>query len=185
MPANEDYWKDPEKAREKSLAYYYANREKVREKQKEYYRQNLEKRKESAKRNREKNIDYYKEKQKEYYRKNREYRLSYAKIWRESNPTYNIDRILKKYNLTRERYELFLKQQEGGCAICGDILTKLFVDHDHKCCSEKSSCGKCVRGLLCMVCNYAIGLLRDDENRILKTAEYLKKYNQLAKETVI
>lgn len=31
------------------------------------------------------------------------------------------------------------------------------VDHDHRCCGEGNSCGRCVRGMLCPGCNMAIG----------------------------
>ena len=32
-----------------------------------------------------------------------------------------------------------------------------YVDHDHGCCPGESSCGHCVRGVLCVRCNLIIG----------------------------
>lgn len=43
-----------------------------------------------------------------------------------------------------------------GCANpkCENVVG-LQVDHDHSCCPGATSCGECVRGLLCRACNLA------------------------------
>lgn len=99
------------------------------------------------------------------------------KNWRANNPehfrrigwTYELK---KQYNLTPEEYEILLKEQNYGCAICG--LTskrsgkhmKLAVDHDH-------DTGK-IRGLLCDSCNRGIGYLKNLSN-LRKSIFYLMK----------
>jgi hypothetical protein len=46
--------------------------------------------------------------------------------------------------------------RKDACEVCGST-TALVVDHNHKCCSGKWGCEKCVRGTLCQRCNYALG----------------------------
>lgn len=78
------------------------------------------------------------------------------------------------YGIEPEDYYLMLKNQGGGCAICGSVSSdykkkkKLAVDHCH-------STGV-VRGVLCMKCNRAIGLFSDNIEVILRAASYLSKF---------
>ncbi len=63
--------------------------------------------------------------------------------------------IWQFYQLSLEEYNVLLVKQGGVCAICGEPPKKnnLSVDHNHDCCSGKKSCGKCLRGILCVRCN--------------------------------
>jgi hypothetical protein len=85
--------------------------------------------------------------------------------------------LLSTYNLSQERHDALLEKQNGVCAICklpNEDGSNLTVDHDHNCCSGLKSCGECVRGLLCQLCNKAIGLLKDNVETIRSAAVYLE-----------
>ena len=61
-----------------------------------------------------------------------------------------------------------LEQQGGGCAICEDPPNpniSLHVDHDH-------GTGE-IRGLLCVRCNNAVGLLRENPDLFRRAERYL------------
>jgi hypothetical protein len=79
------------------------------------------------------------------------------------------------YSIDPAQYQAMVTLQGGRCAICKAPRSRrrLAVDHDHRCCSGKKSCGKCVRGLLCGPCNSAIGLMRDDPELMIEAATYL------------
>lgn len=77
------------------------------------------------------------------------------------------------YGLSWDRYEQMLKAQKSHCAICGDLMEEVHVDHDHACCSGRKSCGKCIRGLLCAKCNVGIGLFNDDPSLLKAAIKYL------------
>jgi hypothetical protein len=68
---------------------------------------------------------------------------------------------LSRYGLTQQMFDQLLEAQGHACAMGREPFTEdsvIFVDHDHACCpKEKSSCGGCVRGLLCLSCNTALG----------------------------
>lgn len=69
---------------------------------------------------------------------------------------------LRKYELTGEQFSPFLLESQGhSCGMCHEPFKagrRICVDHDHACCPDRErSCGKCVRGLLCLRCNAALG----------------------------
>jgi hypothetical protein len=80
-------------------------------------------------------------------------------------------KIKCEYSMTEQYYDELCQRQGGKCAICGrhrsEFKRRLFIDHDHE-------TGK-VRGLLCMMCNTAIGLMKDDISRLLVAAMYLEE----------
>ena len=61
--------------------------------------------------------------------------------------------MLRNYNFSRAEYNALLAKQSGVCAmvLCGRPAK--VIDHDHVCCPGKKTCGKCIRGLLCVTCN--------------------------------
>ena len=86
---------------------------------------------------------------------------------------------LLSYNgLTRDAYDALLESQGGVCAVCQGLNphgARLAVDHDHACCPGAKSCGKCVRGLLCVRCNRATGLLKDSAENAGRLFAYLTR----------
>lgn len=88
-------------------------------------------------------------------------------------------RNIIKHGLTQERYDAFLLAQNGVCAICKQKPknNKFHIDHDHRCCNTQYSCGKCVRGLLCGICNRGLGMFGDNPTNVLNGYNYLINYN--------
>jgi hypothetical protein len=74
-----------------------------------------------------------------------------------------------------------LALQGGGCAVCGctpeENGKRLAVDHDHACCAGRESCGKCIRGLLCVKCNSLLGYADDDPARLSAAMTYLANWD--------
>jgi hypothetical protein len=82
----------------------------------------------------------------------------------------------RKHGITKEYFQEMVEQQGNCCAICEKPGTweTLVVDHDHACCDSQFSCGNCVRGGLCRTCNTVLGLLKEDESRIMSVLSYIK-----------
>ena len=78
------------------------------------------------------------------------------------NPDYHKNNAMRKHHVTITWWQAKLEEQGGHCALCPATNSKgqrLSIDHDHKCCSGKYACERCVRGLLCGVCNQRLGYL--------------------------
>lgn len=83
---------------------------------------------------------------------------------------------IRAHGITEDDYDRMLAEQDGRCAICQELPPEgevLHIDHDHKCCAGKTSCGKCVRKLLCSACNRGIGCFKDNVALLKLAMEYL------------
>ena len=86
-----------------------------------------------------------------------------------SEPIVPSKAALKKYGMDQSDWIILFNVQQGKCEICTRTLTRLrvaVVDHCHK-------TGE-VRGLLCMPCNHALGVLHDDAEWLANAAHYLR-----------
>lgn len=74
-----------------------------------------------------------------------------------------------KYGLTPDDYLSLLGQQNNQCGICANELspTATHVDHDHA--------TGVVRGLLCFLCNTALGKFRDNPDVLRAAISYLER----------
>jgi hypothetical protein len=118
---------------------------------------------------------WYLEHQEEVLKKHQEYRKKHK-----DNPKYQEmivkSRLKHRYNITLEEYNNLVIKQNGVCAICKEPETSidprnkrkriLSVDHNHQ-------TGQ-VRGLLCILCNQAIGMLKEKSDNFLNASKYLK-----------
>lgn len=78
--------------------------------------------------------------------------------------------IKSAYGITLEYLKKLLKEQDYRCAICDKPIMKTRdqnVDHNHE--TNK------IRGILCLKCNFALGLFLDDVEILLNAINYLNK----------
>ncbi|MGW3753820.1 endonuclease domain-containing protein [Streptomyces sp. NPDC005134] len=65
--------------------------------------------------------------------------------------------IARKYGLTRGEWEAVFEFQGSRCAACGEddpgSARGFYVDYDPACCSEGKPCSRCIRGILCHLCD--------------------------------
>src|SRR4051812_22405359 len=90
---------------------------------------------------------------KSHYQENIESYKARRKLWRETN-----GKPWQLHNISEEEFQEMFNRFLGLCWCCNRKVA-FQIDHDHECCPGPYSCGKCVRGILCMSCNTAIGRL--------------------------
>jgi hypothetical protein len=80
-------------------------------------------------------------------------------------------RLRLHFGLTFDEYMAIYNAQDGKCGICrrprSDFKNSLAVDHNHK--------TGLVRGLLCMICNRALGKFLDNDESVAQAAEYIAR----------
>lgn len=78
--------------------------------------------------------------------------------------------LWRNYNLAPDEVQKIFDYQKGMCLVCRRPLVlgspSVCVDHNHK--------SGMVRGLLCFLCNRALGLLGDDIDRLYNALAYLQ-----------
>lgn len=117
--------------------------------------------KERSKRHYELHKDDYKRRAKEWNAQNRKKRKSIK----------HNSRIRRTFSISPEQYNQLLVAQQGHCGNPNCVSTekdqKFFWHLDH--CHDTGA----IRGFLCHGCNVALGLLKEDKNRILGLLQYL------------
>ena len=102
-----------------------------------------------------------------------------GKEWEKKNKEKNkqksrVSSLKRNYGLTPQDYKKMLNRQNGLCCICktndpGKNKLYFTVDHCHA--------TGVVRGLLCVKCNCALGLLNDNPALFVAAKNYLEKQN--------
>ena len=98
----------------------------------------------------------------------------YQREWRRRNPDrtarYRRRTTISRYGLTEGELSVLWQAQGAACASCGAREhggRNWHIDHCHD--------TQVVRGVLCHRCNVALGMLRDDAERVLALFHYISE----------
>ena len=148
---------------------YEKNKDKIKARRKVWYEKNKEREYKRKTKWRLANKDRVNARARANRGKHRDRTNAKSRAYYHAYPEKRINRHYKKnYGITIDDYNRILLDQNGGCAICGNALSKLQVDHCHK-------SGE-VRGLLCKDHNMLLGLAKDNIQILDNAIKYLKKY---------
>lgn len=92
-----------------------------------------------------------------------------------------------KFGISPEQLAEIRAGQGDCCYLCNEPLesNRTHIDHDRSCCSGDRSCGNCVRGIACQLCNQGIGQFRDDPDRMRRVADNLEKANARLRQSAL
>ena len=119
-----------------------------------------------------------------WYYAHREEAIAKVRQWQKANRQRDSvlqhkNSLLRNYQMHYEDYCNAVDQQGGKCAVCGTSpKRRLAVDHDHKCCPQVPTCGRCTRGLICSNCNTTVGLVKEDISVLHKLIAYLEEHDK-------
>ena len=128
-----------------------------------------------------KRIEKRKNRSREWQKNNPEKYRESIKSWVRKNPEQKwiLDKkshLWTHYRITIEDFQDIFIEQGGKCLVCNK-QKRLVVDHDHSCCPQKITCGKCIRGLICISCNTLLGYLETHKNILHSAEKYLSQNN--------
>ena len=90
---------------------------------------------------------------------------------KENNPLYKggieNESLTYKQSVLKKREKIAGRKRPNQCEICG-AMGKICFDHDHE-------TGK-FRGWICLRCNFALGLVKDNIEILFTMIKYLKNY---------
>jgi len=75
--------------------------------------------------------------------------------------------LMQEYGMGADEVDELIRQQGGLCAVCREREANQ-VDHDHE--------TGVVRGIVCLLCNAAMGAFHDDPDLIRRAIAYVKEH---------
>lgn len=79
----------------------------------------------------------------------------------------------RRYGITDEEWQAIFDRQESRCLVCRNEEPRggqWVIHHDHRCCPTQQTCGRCVVGILCRLCNAGMGCLGDNPQWLFRAA---------------
>jgi Recombination endonuclease VII len=153
----------------KNRKYYLKNKKRENKRAKKWAKDYPEKRREINRKSYRKNRRKILRRFHLWYRENAEKIAIDRRKERKANPE-KFRSLLRKsrYGLDDVQFRNLLVKQSKRCAICRAILTRPYVDHNHR--TYK------VRGLLCDKCNAFIGFAKESKRILRNAIKYLEMY---------